>query len=365
MSSFASRSRSQAGFRRNRRAPGKQSSIKSLVSFASFCSEFRGRRTTGIAAWVVALFTLCSPARAQEAKARTSLEAKGDLWVGQRLTLVIELLVPGYFSGSPAFDLPEVPGLLFIPPTGSPVIGSEEIDDVSYTVQRHELSVFAQRVGDFTIPPLSVRLAFKRNPLDAQAVAETVNTQPVTCAARMPPGAEANGSVISTTKLTATETWKPLPGKAKVGDAFTRTVTFTATDVPGMAFPPFPAAPIDGIGVYSKPPEVRDQTERGQLRGERSQTVSYVCERPGQFIIPGARFTWWNLESKQLETIDFPPHSLDVAPNTAFVSETQRSGHHVRWNFKTLLEFVAGAVLLAASIIALWKKRRSFAAKVP
>jgi hypothetical protein len=315
-------------------------------------------RTTGLAASVVALFALCSSAPAQDAKARTSLEAKGDL-VGQRLTLVVELLVPGYFSGSPAFDLPEVSGLLLVPPTGRPVIGSEEGDGTTYTVQRHELSIFAQHAGDFVVPPLSVRLAFKRDPLDSQPVVETVHTQPVNFSARLPPGAEGIGSMISTTSLSANETWKPLPGKAKVGDAFTRTVTFSATGVPGMSFPPFPAASSDGIGVYPEPPEVRDQSERGELRGERSQTITYVCEFPGQFTIPGARFTWWNLESKQLETIDFPAQSLDVAPNPAFVSETKEPAQLARWNSRTLFAFVAVGVVLAAIAIAIWRSRRS------
>ncbi len=228
----------------------------------------------------------CSVAQAQNAKARTSLETKGDLWVGQRLTLAIELLVPGYFSGSPGFDLPDVPGLLLVPPSGSPVVSTEEADGTSYAVQRHELSVFVQRAGNYTIPSIAVRLAFKRNPLDPDAVAQSVQTQSVQFTARTPPGAEKLGSVISATELTASEAWKPLPGKAKVGDAFTRTVTLSATDVPGMAFPAFPASPIDGIGVYAKTPEVHDQSERGELRGERSQTITYACERPGQFIIP-------------------------------------------------------------------------------
>jgi hypothetical protein len=251
-----------------------------------------------------------------------------------------------------------VPGLLLIPPTGSPVIGSEEDAGTTYTVQCHEFSVFAQRAGDFTVPPLSVRLAFKRNPLDAQPVAETVSTQPVNFAARMPPGAQATGSLISTTSLTASETWKPLPGKAKVGDAFTRTVTFSATNVPGMAFPPFPATPIDGIGVCSKPPDVRDQSDRGKLKGERSQSITYVCERPGQFTIPGAQLTWWNLDSKQLQTVNFPVQRLKVASNPAFVSGAKEIGRAARWNSNTVLGVVALAVVAAASLMALWSSRR-------
>src|SRR5215469_7691246 len=46
---------------------------------------------------------------AQPALARTEITSKGDIWVGQRITLAVELLVPGYFAGTPSFDLPNVP----------------------------------------------------------------------------------------------------------------------------------------------------------------------------------------------------------------------------------------------------------------
>ena len=43
---------------------------------------------------------------AQEPKVRASIETKGELWVGQRVTLLVDLLAPGFFSGAAAFDLP-------------------------------------------------------------------------------------------------------------------------------------------------------------------------------------------------------------------------------------------------------------------
>jgi hypothetical protein len=211
----------------------------------------RRRRTRRfkLAALIVLWLAFCSVAQAQDAQARTSLNAKGTIWIGQRVTLVVELLVPGYFSGTPSFDLPSVSGLLLMPSQEGPTVSSEAQGDVDYTVQRHELSVIAQRPGDYVIAPITVRLAYKRNPLDQQPVAGSTKTQQVSFTAKMPSGAEKLGSLVSANDLTAAEVWKPLPGKAKVGDAFTRTVTFSATDVPGMAFPPFPTSPIDGLGA--------------------------------------------------------------------------------------------------------------------
>jgi hypothetical protein len=261
-----------------------------------------------------------SKAGAQEPRASVSIVTKGDLWVGERVVLAVELSAPGIFAGAPAFDLPDPPGMLLFPPEDRPILTNREIDGVSYTVQRHEVTVVVRHGGKQTIPSLSVRLQFKRNPLDKQAAAAVVKTDPLEITAKLPPGAEKFGSLISSHRLQVVEKWSPEPGKAKAGGAFTRTITFTAADVPGMAFPPIPAAPIDGLGVYAKPPAVLDHRERGDWQGERQDTVTYVCKRPGKFTIPALQVTWYNLDTNKLETVEFPARILDVAPNSAMAS---------------------------------------------
>lgn len=268
-------------------------------------------------------------ATAQEAKVRVALAEKGDLWAGQRVVLAVDLLAPGYFSGAPAFDLPDVPGLLLAPPEGSPTVSSETADDgTAYTVQRHEVSVFSRRGGNQVIPAFTVRFSYKHQPLDKDIIAASVTTEPVNLTVKVPPGAEKLGGVISARGLTVTEEWNPDPAKTgtKAGDAFTRTITFTAPDVPAMAFPPFPAEKIDGIGIYQKDPEVLDREDRGSLTGERRDTVTYVCQRPGEFTIPATRVTWFDLDGETLRTIDFPERKLAVAANPAMARHAAAGG---------------------------------------
>jgi hypothetical protein len=147
-----------------------------------------------------------------------------------------------------------------------------------------------------------------------------VKTDPLEITAKLPPGAEKFGSLISSHRLQVVEKWNPEPGNAKAGGAFTRTITFTAADVPGMAFPPIPATPIDGLGIYAKPPVVLDHRERGDGQGERQDTVTYLCQRPGHFVIPPLRVSWYNLDTSKIETIELRARVLDVAPNPAMAS---------------------------------------------
>lgn len=297
-------------------------------------------RRANILGFILAM--MMNTASAQEGLVRAKLEIKDTPWVGQKITLVVELLAPGFFSGGPSFDVPRVPGVLVIPPEGSPVVGSEEIGGVSYTVQRHELSVFGQRAGGHDIPAFAVRFAFKHAPLDKDPMAQRLMTPPLHFETKLPPGAEKLGTIISARDLKVEETWKPEPGKtqAKAGDAFVRTITFSAPDVSGMAFPPFPAPEVDGLGIYPKAPLVMDHSERGQMQGGRQDIISYQCKRPGHFVIPAARFTWWDLDAQQLKAVDFPARSFDVAPNSALASEAAantRTPSRVSWIIVTLL----------------------------
>lgn len=270
---------------------------------------------------LITVILLCGVLRGQEAKVRVSVEGADEVWIGQKVALVVELLAPGYFSGAPSFDLPDPEGVLLVPPVDHPVVGSETIDDTDYTVQRHELLAYPMRAGDLTIPAIGVRFAFKRAPLDTNIINATVKTQPQPLTVKMPPGAEGLGQVISAQDLTVEETWHPEPGRTNVmaGAAFTRTITFKAPDVPGMVFPPFPTDAISGLGIYAKH-SLLDRSDRGSMQGERQDLITYVCQRPGQYTIPATRFIWFDLAGKQLRTNDLPARTLKVLANPAYAS---------------------------------------------
>jgi hypothetical protein len=278
------------------------------------------------------LFAIAFVARAngQEAGVRISVPDGNECWVGQRVALVVELLAPGYFSGAATFEPADPPGMLLLPPNGSPVVGSEEINGVSYTVQRHELSAFIRRAGEQFIPAISVRFQFKRSPLSRDKEEVSLKTNAVRINAKLPPGAETSRGIISARDLQVEESWKPDPAAAnlKLGSAMTRTITFTAPDVPAMAFPPFRPGAIEGLGIYQKEAEVLDHSERGALTGKRRETIVYVCQREGQFSVPAAKFIWWDLGLKELHTVLLPARTFTVAPNPALAAAAAPAAAH-------------------------------------
>jgi hypothetical protein len=87
--------------------------------------------------------------------------------------------------------------------------------------------------------------------------------------------------------------------------------------------------------------------------------VTYVCERPGQFVIPAARLSWFNLDAQKLEVIDFPVRTLSVEPNPAMVAAAAKAGlpANPRRSGRGLLIGLVAAIALNGIAVLAWKTR--------
>lgn len=301
-------------------------------------------------------------ANAQTPLVRTHLQARDPIWAGQRIALTVELLAPGYFASAASFDLPDPQGVLLMPPGEHPVVDSLTIDGTRYSVQRHELNAWAMRDGELRIPPIHVRFSYKAKPLDKDALTAALTTEAETISVQRPPDTEGLGIVISARDLRVEEQWQPEPGTEPVpaGSAFKRTIRFSANDVPGMVFPPFPSTAIEGLGIYTKQ-EVRDSRNRGTLTGAHSDTITYLVKRPGQYIIPAVRFQWFDIDAGELQTVEFPARTLDVIVNpdqasSNVPSNTASDTQHLR----TALYALGTLGLLATAGWLLYRRREKF-----
>jgi hypothetical protein len=311
-----------------------------------------------------------TPANAEpRAGARASVSTKGTIWVGQRATVVIELLTPGYFASAAAFDLPPVSRAIVVPPEGRPLVGSETVDGVSHTTQRHELAVYAQRAGKVEVPAFTVR--FESSPAFGKPnVEQRVMTPAVSFTAVLPPGAAGLATVITTPELRVKAVWDPQPGKdpVKPGAAFTRTITVEARDVAGMVLPAFRFEPPSGLRVYPQPPLVQDRTERGELTGKRVETLTYVCEQPGTFSLPALALAWWDPDQQKLKRVELPGQSFEVVaePQPPAVSIPAAPKPRRTWIWVVgLVALLAGvaSLFLAPHLRAWWERRRKVAAE--
>ncbi len=240
-------------------------------------------------------------------------------WIGEPVTIAITLYSPAPFSGVASFDLPELPQTVILR-TGSPVVGSETIDDETMFTQRHELSLLTQRAGEIVIPSFRVQFASQQT-FSSDPVPMKGETAELRFQSKRPPGTQADQIVIATNDLKVTQAWSPDSSDSIApGDVVERTISRQAAGTSAMLLPPVSNVSLDGIRTYPASPVVEDDTDRGVLIANRTDRVRYQFERAGTFELPDIEFVWWVPDSNKLQkqtlvgkTIHVTGTSVDIA----------------------------------------------------
>jgi hypothetical protein len=232
--------------------------------------------------------------------------------VGQRRTFFIEIQTDTWFSGPIEITPPAMDGVILAQLEAFGVNGTIRQDGTTFTTHRKEFTLFALNPGSVVIPPGQVRaqIADPGNP----PIAYSGESPEVVFEAVMPDGVQWEGPLLTTRALTLRESWDHEPGPGMVGDAFQRTISIEADGILGMVFPPFPAPDMDGVRIYRDAPRVEDKTGRGGLTGLRSETLTYVFEKPGQVTLPAYSLSWWDVGTSTLKEAQLSAHRFEIAP---------------------------------------------------
>jgi hypothetical protein len=247
---------------------------------------------------------------AEDVILRTSTEP-AEAWIGQRVRLNIEVLGADGWAQIPDLPAVEVPGAYVMRTESQGVRLSETISRTTYTGQRYQMSIYCQQPGNLEIPQLPVTAVLKQWGVNAAETPYQLTTPATSLICKVPPGAEGIRGLISTTRLDAAQTWSSQPDTVAPGDATTRTIILSADDVSAMAFPPMQHPRIEGVAIYPGQPSVNDETNRGELRGRREESVTYVFEGPGDITLPEIVLSWWDIQNQRLRRIELP--GLEIA----------------------------------------------------
>ena len=300
------------------------------------------------------LLMLVSAQAGADLQGEIRLEAgrEGATWLGQELELNLDLWSDGVSFGDQTFVLPEVKGAYLLQADSSTVKLNESRDGASWQGLRYTFLLYPQRAGRLEVPSFEVRFSARAG-YDSEPSGFTFQTPVLFVEAQLPPGANASGLVVTSTSFTMESSWTPTlpddgPGNLKVGDAVTLEVTRRARDVPGMVFAPLPDFSIEGLGVYPDAAQVNDRINRGDLTGSRSDSVTFICEREGNYEIPEMRFQWWDPEQEVLAEKVIPARELVVAANPAYASsaatDSSSAGKWLSW--KSVAAVIIAVMLL-------------------
>jgi hypothetical protein len=271
---------------------------------------------------VLSLIALCGlAAAAQTPIVLARLEPATGIIVGQPVHLVVEVLVPNYFTGSPDFPEFEIENAIVVLPQERPQNVNEQINGTTYAGIIETYSLYPQQPGDFHLPPAQLTVPYASNP--PKTTVAQVPLPSLTFHADLPAEARNLDYFLPTTQLTMQQKWNVPLKNLRAGDTIERTITVTATKMQAMLIPPLPSTAPDGIRVYQTEPTVSDQkTDRGDfVSGQRIQTTKYFIQKEGDYTLPAVELKWWNLSTKRIVTTTLPAVHFDAAANPDLVTE--------------------------------------------
>lgn len=273
--------------------------------------------SAGLLAWWLVLAVLTALALQASAEEndptatvvlRTSLDPPKAV-IGQHVRLLVDVLFPGRMPAPPRVEAAQAPGLQVFRFESQGLTMRETINGVAHIGQRFEFAVYPRRAGELTIPPLTAELMDRSGEVTGK-----ISSQAQTLAVSTPPGVDPSRPVIASTGVALSETWEPNDTKAlRVGDALVRIVKRDAVDTPSLDFAPLGAGAPEGVRAYFDQPQANDKIEHGALRAERTDRITYVFERTGDYVLPPVSQVWWDLSANALKRVVGEGRRVSVA----------------------------------------------------
>ena len=282
---------------------------------------------------------------------RTTVVTQGDIWRGQRVIINIDVLGSDGWAKIKTMREPEIPGMYILKTETQGTRLNETIGGTSYTGQRYEFSIFPQRSGKLVIPAIPIDVEVKNWGSDAKENLSRKQIEPLAIMVKEPPGAGKIKDLVSTTSLTIKQQWDPEPTTLKVGDAFKRTITTSASDLSGMVFPPLHWGKPILLDIYPGTPEVNDKIEDNQIIGSRIETATYICQHEGTVILPAISITWWNVNAKKWVEENLPALTLNIKANSK-ITANRNTFADTHGNSQTA--WIIATVMLVAMIVSVW-----------
>ena len=293
------------------------------------------------------------------------IEPEENIIARQQVNLQIEVATDKWFSGGTRIGRFEIKDAIVMQREKFAVNSTRSDGDKSWTVQQWTLVVYPQRDGLFEIPAIPLQLSVAGDGIES--IIGEANTQPMSFQAVIPQQIisaqmQDNKSWIVSNRFEVEQSFNKATEELAPGDALIRTLTFSADNLPAMMLPEIEIENIEGIAVYRKPPQLTDKVNRGDYIAERTEVITYVFEKTGEYLLPGQVYHWWNLEAGSLESIELEAHALKIsgtANATGPAQQTSTLAERNRLAELIPLFKIAGIVLLA--VIAAWFVIRKFA----
>lgn len=277
---------------------------------------------------------------------RTTLDPAEGIVIGQPVRLDVLVLFPGDMPHPPLVSMSEAPGAQILRFETQATTTRDRIDGQDYVGQSFEFILFPRRGGEIAIPAPNVTMLDRGGDPTGSAKGEAKRIS-----VSVPPGVDPSGPVLVADRVVVEQSWSPDPGATqfKAGGALVRLIRRQADGVPALGMEEFGFAAPEGVRAYADPPVIEDRSNRGSVEGHRTDKVTYVFEKAGNYELPALSQPWWSLADKLARTETLPGVTVTVAAGATAPRPQERLSLSPSW--------LAGALALLglAVVLALFR----------
>lgn len=292
----------------------------------------------------LALLPLAADAAAPRAEAR--LVSAEPIYLGQQVTVAIELQVDGWFGGATEPPLFTLDDALVVrqPPFASN--GSRRIEGRSWATQTWQRSFFPQRAGLW-------RFSAQRFELQVGAAGAAPSRVAVSAPALefvvlpLPAGGPllAAGQFAAVAEQLAVDSrWTRVGGFARQRIELSA-VGLSSALLPDLARQAAAALP-DGVQLFASELERSDQWQRGELTGRVVWQLDYLPDQPGSYPLPALRIDYWQPSAARWRSLLADGYTLELTAAPGAVALNSPPA----WRRAALLAGLLLALLLAAAL---------------
>ncbi len=134
-----------------------------------------------------------------------------------------------------------------------------------------------------------------------------------------PRPAAAGADWLPARSLSLSGSWQPDHKQVHAGEPLTLSLTLDATGVTAEQLPDLGQRLQlpDGLKAYPDQAQLNTGVTNGELTATRTQDIAVIASRPGSYVIPSLRVTWWDTGTDQLRAAEIPQQTIEILPAVA------------------------------------------------
>lgn len=236
----------------------------------------------------------------------------GDVYVGQPAEVTVSVFTSTWFTKGVDPGNIKVNGAFTI--YFRSVSSSERINGLTYAGVNMIFNVFPYEDEDIIFPSLELNVETPDEG-DSKGVRRVVKTEAKGIKVKPVPNAYDQEDWMVSPSVSVRESWSGDLNKVKVGSVLERNITREVQGSVAELIPPIHWDSIEGVSIYPRRADVKNNRSRTDISASRSDGVSYLFEKEGEVEIPELVVLWWNPQSSRMQKRTLKKVLIQVGPN--------------------------------------------------